>query len=97
LRYKVHPDSRFIKTGAVLIKVVAFPLALLVYAVAIPAHLVLTYLFRGYCPRCRKRSLYGIKVKEPGSLSMYDGGFCSACKSSFRFQDGRWEYVDKVE
>jgi hypothetical protein len=93
----MNPDSKFIKAGAVLIKVLAFPLTLVVYAVAIPAHLVLTYLFRGYCPRCKKRNLYGGKVKEPDSLNLYDGGFCSACKSSFRLRDGEWEHVDKVE
>jgi hypothetical protein len=96
-RYEVKPDSKFIKTCAVIIKVIAFPLVLVVRVISIPLHLGLMYLFRGYCPRCNKRSFNGGKFMDPESRELYDGAVCSACGSCFRFRAGKWEYTDQLD
>jgi hypothetical protein len=96
-RFEVKPDGKFIKTGALIIKVIAFPLTLVVRVISIPLHLVLMYLFRGYCPRCQKRSFDGGKFLDPDSGRLYDGAVCSACGSCFRFRAGKWEYTEHLD
>jgi len=77
------------------LKVVAFPISICATLVAVPIHLIGTYICRQHCPKCGKRNLTGSMAREENGTGLYHFGFCTRCNSGFRLRDGNWEYVDR--
>ena len=75
---------------------VSVPASVFGYVVGGPLHLALEYLSRKNCPRCSKKNLRGVLIKEKGCRP-YHFGICSSCQSQYKYMDGKWEYLGQVE